>query len=129
MDRIRRFILFQGKRDTETMGAEEVRQFPAHLASECGVAASTQNQAFCALLFLYRDVLKTRIALDRQSGAGEASGEIVGCFHQADAGALLGKLRGTARLMANLLCGCGVRLSECVRLRVKDVDFGYLERS
>ena len=127
VDWIKRFIVYHGKRHPETMGAEEVRQFLSHLASERNVAASTQNQAFSALLFLYKEVLKQELPWIDDIERAKRPAKLPVVFTPREAQAVLGQLHGTARLMAQLLYGCGLRLNECVRLRVKDVDFGYLQ--
>jgi integron integrase len=124
---IRRFILFHGKRHPQTMGAEEVRQFLSDLASNQDVAASTQNQAFSALLFLYKEVLKQELPWIDDIQRAKRPAKLPVVFTPEEARAVLGRMRGTARLMAQLLYGCGLRLNECARLRVKDVDFGYLQ--
>jgi integron integrase len=124
---IRQFILFHGKRHPETMGAEEVRAFLTYLAAERDVAASTQNQAFSALLFLYGEVLKAELPWIDDIERAKRPPKLPVVFTAAEARLVLDQMRGTARLMAQLLYGCGLRLNECVRLRVKDVDFGYLQ--
>jgi integron integrase len=127
IDWIKRFIIYHSKRHPETIGADEVRRFLNNLASEGNVAASTQNQAFSALLFLYKEVLKQQLPWidDIQRVKRPAKMPLV--FTPKEAREVLGKMHGTARLMAQMLYGCGLRLNECVRLRVKDVDFGYLQ--
>ena len=127
LDWIKRFILFHGKRHPLTMGAEEVRRFLSDLASHRGVAASTQNQAFSALLFLYKEVLKQELPWIDDIERAKRPTKLPVVFTPEEARAVLGKMKGPAKLMAQLLYGCGVRLSECARLRVKDVDFGYLQ--
>jgi integron integrase len=127
LDWIKRFILFHGKRHPETMGADEVREFLGHLASARNVAASTQNQAFSALLFLYKEVLKKELPWIERIERAKRPVKMPVVFTPEEASAVLSKLHGTARLMAQLLYGCGLRISECARLRVKDVDFGYLQ--
>lgn len=125
-DWIRQFILFHGKRHPEEMGAEEVRDFLTALAVERKVAAATQNQAFSALLFLYREVLKQELPWIDDVERAKRPAKLPVVFTPPEARAVLEKLAGPARLMAQLLYGAGLRLNECVRLRVKDVDFGYL---
>ena len=122
---IRRFILFHGKRHPREMGAEEVRQYLSHMAGRMNVSASTQNQALSALLFLYREVLG--ISLPRVEGIERAKrpARVPTVLTREEVGRLLSHLKGTHRLMASLLYGAGLRLMECVRLRVKDLDFGY----
>jgi integron integrase len=126
VDWIKRFILFHGKRHPGTLGAEEVRAFLSHLATQRNVAASTQNQAFSALLFLYREVLKQDLPWINDIERAKRPAKVPVVFTPQETKAVLGKMQGTAQLMAQLLYGCGLRLTECTRLRVKDVDFGYL---
>ncbi len=125
-DWIRQFVLFHGKRHPEEMGAVEVRDFLTHLAVERKVAAATQNQAFSALLFLYREVLKQELPWIDDVERVRRPAKLPVVFTPQEARAVLEKMEGTARLMAQLLYGGGLRLNECVRLRVKDIDFGYL---
>jgi integron integrase len=125
VDWIKRFILFHGKRHPATMGAEEVRGFLNHLASTANVAASTQNQAFSALLFLYREVLRQELPWIDDVERAKRPAKIPVVLTQAEVHAVLSKMHGTTGLMAQMLYGCGLRVMECVRLRVKDVDFGY----
>ncbi len=98
LDWIKRFILFHGKRHPETMGAEEVREFLSNLATKGGVAASTQNQAFCALLFLYRDVLKHELSWIGNVERAKRPAKLPVVFTKQEARAVLGKLHGTARV-------------------------------
>jgi len=127
VDWIERFIRFHGIRHPQEMGAEEVRAFLTHLATELNVAASTQNQAFSALLFLYREVLKQRLPWIEDIVRAKRPLKVPVVFTQAEARAVLSRITGMARLMAHLLYGSGLRVMECVRLRVKDVDLGYLQ--
>ncbi len=122
---IRRFIAFHNRRHPRHMGAPEVRAYLTHLAVEGQVAASTQNIAFSALLFLYREVL--HIELDELASTVRARRpeRLPVVFSPGQVQALLGQLRGSHHLMASLLYGSGLRLMECVRLRVKDIDFEY----
>jgi integron integrase len=120
---IRRFILFHGKRHPVDMGGPELTHFLSSLAVEGRVAASTQNQALSALLFLYRDVLDLDVPwLDRVVRAKRPQRLAVVLTRQ-EVLAVLQPLRGVPRLMASLLYGSGLRLLECCRLRVQDVDF------
>ena len=108
------------------MGETEITEFLTHLARDGLVAASTQNQALSALLFLYREVLQRDIGwLDKVQRAKRPARLPVVLTHDEARGVFL-NLHGRHRLMAGLLYGSGLRLMECVRLRVKDVDFGYL---
>lgn len=127
LDWIRRFILFHGKRHPEEMGAHEIREFLTHLAAERNVAASTQNQALSALLFLYRAVLEIKLPWVDEFERVQRPAKVPVVFTKDEARAVLHRLSGTPRLMAHLLYGSGLRLMECVRLRVKDVDLGYLQ--
>jgi integron integrase len=125
-DWIRQFILFHRKRHPQEMGAAEVRDFLTHLAAERNVAASTQNQAFSALLFLYREVLKQELPWIDDIERAKRPAKLPVVFTVEEARAVLAQMRSTPGLMAQMLYGCGLRLNECTRLRVKDVDFGYL---
>ena len=122
---VKRFILFHGKRHPAGMGAGEIRQYLSHLANQGNVSASTQNQALCALLFLYRAVLG--VELDRVEGIERAKRprRVPTVLTRYEVRRVLSHVAGVHRLMAGLLYGAGLRVMECVRLRVKDVDFGY----
>jgi integron integrase len=126
-DWIKRFILFHRKRHPEEMGTEEIRQFLSHLAVDGKVAASTQNVALCALLFLYRDVLGIELPYVEGIQRAKRPTRVPVVFTRAEAAALLSHLSGTYRLIAGLLYGSGLRLMEALRLRVKDLDFNYVE--
>ena len=126
-DWIRRFILFHGKRHPSAMGEMEVTEFLTHLARDQNVAASTQNQALSALLFLYKEVLKEQIGwLDRVERAKKPP-KLPVVLSPDEVRRVLAELSGTSRLMASLLYGSGLRLMECIRLRVKDIDFAYAQ--
>jgi integrase len=122
---IRRFILFHQKRHPQEMGEEEIAAFLSHLAIERHVAASTQNQAFSALLFLYQQVLDRK--LDYLAGVERVKRppKVPVVLTKKEAQAVIARLQGEYRLMAELLYGSGLRLLECLRLRIKDIDFGY----
>ena len=109
------------------MGAEEVKSFLSHLATEMNVAASTQNQAFSALLFLYQQVLDHKLPWIDDIVRSTRPKRVPVVFTQEEARAVLSRMTATPRLMAHLLYGSGLRVMECVRLRVKDVDLGYLQ--
>src|SRR5207237_2164691 len=126
VDWIRRYILFHQKRHPNEMGEDEISEFLTHLAVEKNVAASTQNQALSALLFLYQQVLDRKLDfLDLERVKRPPKIPVV--FTRSEARAVLNQLEGTYRLMAELLYGSGLRLLECLRLRVKDIDFGYAQ--
>jgi integron integrase len=122
---VKRFILFHKKRHPSEMGVEEIRQYLSHLANEGRVSASTQNQALSALLFLYREVLGSDLPFIDGIERAKRPAHIPVVLTRAEVEGVLTSLSGTHRLMASLLYGSGLRLMECVRLRVKDVDFGY----
>jgi len=120
---IRRFIFFHGKRHPREMGGPEVEAFLSHLATEGRVAASTQNQALSALLFLYRDVLKVELPWLDGVVRAKRSQRVPVVLTENEVRGLLARLDGTKWLVASLLYGTGMRLLEGLRLRVKDVDF------
>ena len=126
-DWIRRYILFHRKRRPEEMGTEEIRQFLSHLAMDGNVSASTQNVALCALLFLYRDVLGVELLYVEGIQRAKRPARVPVVFTRSEASALLSHLSGTYKLVAGLLYGSGLRLMEALRLRVKDLDFEYVE--
>jgi len=107
------------------MGEAEVRDFLSSLATERHVAASTQNQALCALLFLYGDVLSKPLASVDDIIRAKRPTRLPVVFSPEEVASILSRLDGTKWLVASLLYGSGMRLLECLRLRVKDVDFGY----
>lgn len=121
--RIRHYILFHGKRHPLEMGEAEVREYLTHLAVQGGVAASTQNVALCAILFLYRDVLQRALSPITGVMRAQARGKLPVVFTREEVAAVLANLAGVDHLMASLMYGAGLRVMECVRLRVKDVDF------
>jgi integron integrase len=125
LDWTRRFILFHGKRHPGEMAEVEVTQFLTHLARDGGVAASTQNQALSALLFLYKEVLRQEIGWLDQVERVKRPARLPVVLTKDEVRKVFAQLHGTHRLMAGLLYGSGLRLMECVRLRVKDVDFSY----
>jgi integron integrase len=125
VDWIRRFILFHNKRHPRDMAEAEVTQFLTHLARDGRVAASTQNQALSALLFLYKQVLKQEIGWLEGVERAKRSARLPVVLTRDEVHKIFAHLHGTPRLMAGLLYGSGLRLMECVRLRVKDIDFGY----
>ena len=120
---IRRFILFHGKRHPAEMGGSEVAQFLSSLAVEGRVAASTQNQALSALLFLYRYVLHQELPWLDDVVRARRPKHLPIVLTRDEVRAVISKLDGTPRLMAGLLYGSGLRLLECARLRVRDIDF------
>lgn len=126
-DWIKRFILFHDKKHPREMGEQEVAQFLTHLARHGNVAASTQNQALSALLFLYKEVLKQEIGWLKNVEWAKRPPKLPVVLSPAEVRRIFAHLRGVEKLMAALLYGSGLRLMECVRLRMKDVDFAYAQ--
>lgn len=120
---IKRFIFFHGKRHPLEMGEAEIGQFLSSLATAAHVSASTQNQALNALLFLYREVLEKPIGYVNGVVRAKRPGRLPVVLTRQEVRVLFGCLEGTEWLMATLLYGAGLRLMECLRLRVQDVDF------
>jgi integron integrase len=120
---IKRYILFHNKRHPNAMGSAEIEAFLTHLAVDRQVAASTQNQALSALLFLYRDVLKTPLDHSIDAIRAKKPKRLPTVLTKDETLNVIERLSGTQRLMAKLLYGGGLRLMECLRLRVKDLDF------
>jgi site-specific recombinase XerD len=120
---IKRFILFHGKRHPRDLDAEAIRAFLTHLAVNDRVAASTQNQAFNALLFLYKQVLQTEPPNIKGVERARHSRRLPVVFTKAESSAVIANMKGARRLIAGLLYGSGLRIMEAVRLRVKDIDF------
>src|SRR5260370_12032334 len=132
-DWIRRFIVFHSKqnagiwRHPREMAETEVSEFLTHLARDENVAASTQNQALSALLFLYKEVLKQEMGCVDQVERAKKPARLPVVLSQQEVKRIFAHLEGTPKLMAALLYGSGLRLMECVRLRVKDIDFAYAQ--
>ena len=122
---IRRYILFHKKRHPAKMGEEEISAFLTHLAVKEKVAAATQNQALNAIVFLYREVVKRDLGEIRDITWAKRPTRLPVVFTKDEARRMLDQLEGVNWLMAGLLYGAGLRLMECMRLRVKDVDFAY----
>ena len=122
LDWIKRFILFHHKRHPREMGESEITAFLTHLAVKGNVAAATQNQALSALLFLYRNVLEQEIGWLEHVERAKKPARLPVVLTRQEIRRIFSHLQGTPKLMAGLLYGSGLRLMECVRLRVKDVD-------
>jgi integron integrase len=121
---IRRFILFHKKRHPLEMAEPEINAFVTHLAVQNSIGASTQTQALSALMFLYRHVLRKPLPdLDTVIRA-KRPGRLPSVLTRSEVRRILGRMNGTPRLVATLLYGTGMRLLECLRLRVKDLEFG-----
>ncbi|MBT3390371.1 MAG: integron integrase [Chloroflexi bacterium] len=121
----KRFVRHHQLRHPEQMGRQEIGEFLTHLAVDGRVAASTQNQALAALLFLYRQVLGMEIGYVEGFAYAKRGKRLPVVLNKADTVAVLENVAGSPQdLVAHLLYGCGMRLSEALRLRIKDVDFG-----
>lgn len=120
---IRRFVLANGKRHPRDLGAQEIERFLTDLAVRGNVAASTQNQALSALLFLYREVLGLDLPWMEGVTRAKRPQRLPVVLSRAEVERLLTMIDGEVWLMAALLYGTGMRLMECMRLRVKDIDF------
>ena len=120
---MRRYYEFHGRKDPATLGAAELSAFLSSLATERKVAASTQNQALAALLFLYRSVLGQDFPWLDDLVRARGPERLPVVLSRDEVRAVLSSMGGVTRLMATLLYGSGLRLLECCRLRVKDVDF------
>lgn len=125
LDWIKRYIFFHNKRHPAEMGASEIEQFLNHLAVQQNVAASTQNQALSALVFVYRQVLKKDFDWMDNLERAKKPQRLPVVLTESESRQVLAHLDGRNWLMASLLYGAGLRLMECIRLRVKDVDFEY----
>jgi integron integrase len=124
---VKRYILFNNKRHPKDLGAENVEAFLTHLAVVGKVSASTQNQALSALLFLYKDVLLIDLPwLDNVIRAKRPQ-RLPVVLSRNEVREVLVRMKGIYSLLANLLYGTGMRIMECVRLRVMDVDFDRYE--
>src|SRR5256885_5678847 len=121
---VKRFVVFHGRRHPDELGEADVRAFLDHLAEHDRVSASTQNQAVAALLFLYEAVLGRRLALSPQGIVhAKELHRLPVVLSREEVRAVLAQLNGVSRLVGLLLYGSGLRLLECLSLRVKDVDF------
>ena len=120
---IRFFIRFSGVRHPRLMGAQEVEAFLTHLASERKVSPATHRQALSALLFLYRQVLDVQLPWMQEIGRPQARRRLPVVLSREEVSRLLPQVESGYQLMARLLYGSGLRLMECLRLRIKDLDF------
>src|SRR5262245_44722384 len=122
-DWVKRYILFHNKRHPGEMGVPEIQAFLSHLATRKNVSASTQNQALSAILFLYRNVLLKSVDIPSDLIRAEKSKTLPTVLSHREVMAVISKMKGVHQLMAKILYGGGLRLTECLRLRVKDLDF------
>jgi len=125
---IKGFIYFHNKRHPKDMGKAEIEAYLSHLAVKKHVAASTQNQAFNALLFLYKKVLNLPFADNIDAVRSKRAARLPVVLSRDEVGQLLKQMHGNTLLMARVMYGGGLRLNELLRLRVQDIDFanGYL---
>lgn len=122
---IKRYIYFHNKRHPKEMGADEITAFLTHLAVNRKVSPSTQNQALNALLFLYKRVLQMELPLIDNVVRAKRTKRLPVVFTRPEVKALLAQFDGTRWLIFSMMYGCGFRILECLRLRVKDIDFHY----
>ena len=127
IDWIKRFIIYHRKRHPGEMAEEEVAEFLTHLARDLNVAASIQNQALSALLFLYKEVLKHEIGWLEKVERAKKPPKLPVVLSRGEVKEIFRHLHGVPKLMAGLLYGSGLRLMECVRLRIKDIDFALAQ--
>lgn len=122
---IKRFIIFQNKTHPEKLGKDEIRKFLNHLAVERNVSASTQNQALQGILFLYKEIIHKDVGWIDDIERPTKPKHIPVVFTKAEAHSIIQNMEGLPKLITGLLYGSGLRLSEALRLRVKDIDFEY----
>lgn len=120
---IKQYILFHHKKHPKDMGATELEKFLTYLAVERNVAASTQNQALSAILFLYKEVLRTPLETNFQFIGAKKPKRLPVVLSKKEVQQVLNRLTGTVQLIGQLLYGSGLRIDEAVRLRVQNVDF------
>jgi integron integrase len=125
IDWIKRFIYFHNKQHPRDLDEKHITEFLNYLAVQKKVASSTQNQALCALVFLYREIVKKELAQFEGFVHAKRPSRLPVVFTVDEIRSILLQLDGVNWIMGQLLYGAGLRLMECVRLRVKDVDFGY----
>lgn len=123
---IKRYIFFHHLRHPEEMRKREIEEFLTHLAVERGVSPTTQNQAFNAILFLYEQVLGISLKDQNiQALRAQQRKRVPTVLTREEVKSVIGHLDGTYRLVVSLMYGCGLRMSEGLRVRVKDIDFGH----
>lgn len=120
---VRRFILFHGKRHPSEMGSGEISSFLTWLAVEGKVSASTQNQALCAVLFLYRHVLEVDVGPIGRVPRARVPERVPVVLSRDEVKTILRHVSGTMWIVVMLLYGAGLRIEDCLELRVKDIDF------
>jgi len=120
---VTRYLRYHGMRHPDEMGEDEINAFVTHLAVDLDVSASTQTQALSAVLFLYRRVLDRDVGEMPGLVRARGSDHLPVVFTRGEVQAVFAELQGQFRLMAQVMYGAGLRLNECLRLRVQDVDF------
>lgn len=124
---IKRFIAFHGNRHPRDLGADQIQQFLTQLATEFRVSASTQNQALSAILFLYKKVLRAELPWMEDIVRAKRPKRVPIVMTRSEVSRVLDCMEGRYWLMASLLYGSGLRMIECLRLRIQDIDFEYLQ--
>jgi len=123
---IKHYIFFHDKKHPKDMGKREIEDFLTHLAVDKKVSPSTQNQAFSAILFLYKDVLEVDMSNENiQSLRAKERKHIPVVLTKDEVFEVIGNVKGIYNLMAMLMYGCGLRMSEVLNLRIKDIDMGF----
>lgn len=122
---IKRYIIFNNKRHPREMSGREFEEFLTYLAVEENVAASTQNQALNAILFLYKEVLKQELDLQVDAVRAKRTRYLPTVLMKEEVFAIINNLSGVYQLVVKLLYGTGLRQTECLQLRVKDLDFAH----
>ncbi|WP_292655168.1 integron integrase [Nitratifractor sp.] len=123
---IKRYIVYHNKRHPLTMGKEEIESFLSWLAADQGVSPTTQNQAFSALLFLYREVLGVDVSeWNIQALRAKERKHIPVVLTREEVRRVIDNLDGIYQLIVKVMYGCGLRMSEVLNLRIKDIDFGF----
>ena len=120
---IKRFILYHGKKHPDVMGAHEVEEFLSYLALELNVAASTQNQALNALVFFYKQILERELENMENIARAKRPQRLPTVFSKEEMMRILPYMKGVSALPNKLIYGSGMRIMECLRLRVQDIDF------
>ena len=122
---IKRFVLFHNKKHPSEMGKEEIKKFIDYLTVKENVTSSTQNQALQGILYLYKNVLKKEVGWIEDIKRSTRVKHLPVVFSKRETLGIIEQLEGTIKLSVSLLYGGGLRLAECLRLRVKDIDFDY----
>jgi integrase len=125
---ILQYIRFNNKKHPKDMGKYEVELFLSHLAINRGVSASTQNQAFNAIVFLYKQVLNMDFDLDIRATRARKTQRLPVVLSRKEVADVINQLHGVSKILTQLMYGCGLRSLEVLRLRVHDIDFGQKVR-